>query len=451
MNVEFLWPDDLGYDESRALWNAMHDRRPVCVARCHSAAGVAAAMRFATAHGYRVTVRGGGHNVAGAAVADGAMMIDLSAMRGVFVEAQERVAHADGGCLLRDLDAATARYGLACPAGVVSHTGLGGLALGGGYGWLARTWGMTCDHILAAQVVLADGSIVESGGTEHPELMWALRGGGVNVGVVTRLTLRLRPVGPVYHHVAGYPAGHARRALAAYRSFAEQQPDTLHTVGSLARTPDGAALRLTSVYFGDPRDGPRQVAPLMALAPGAAATSRILSYPELQALGDHGEPAGMRYYTKSGYFTDLPDPAAAALLDGAARMPSTSASIDFEYLRGAIAEGPAGEDPSVRDGAFPNRDAPYIVTASAQWSDPAHDGENAGWARETVATLRAFRTPGVYLNYAQDSEWTPAHIYGRERMRRLNAVKQRYDPGDVLLGAHAVVAAGPATNALERI
>lgn len=449
MNVEFLWPDDLGYDDSRALWNAMHDRRPVCVARCHSTAGVAAAMRFATAHGYRVTVRGGGHNVAGAAVADGAMMIDLSGMRGVLVEAQAQIAHAGGGCLLRDLDVATARYGLACPAGVVSHTGLGGLALGGGYGWLARTWGMTCDHILAAEVVLADGSIVESGGVEHPELMWALRGGGVTVGVVTRFTLRLRPVGPVFHHVANYPAGQARRALAAYRAFAEQQPDTLHTVGSLVRTTDGAALRLTSVYFGDPCDGSRQVARLMAFAPAAAVT-RILSYPELQALGDHGEPAGMRYYTKSGYFTDLPDSAAAALLDGAARMPSTSSSIDFEYLRGAIAEGPAGEDPSVRDGAFPNRDVPFMVTASAQWSDPAQDEENAAWARETVSALRPFRAPGVYLNYAQDSEWSPAHIYGLERVRRLDAVKRRYDPGDVLLGSHVMAAAKPPINALER-
>ncbi|MGH3326651.1 MAG: FAD-binding oxidoreductase [Streptomycetales bacterium] len=450
--MDFLYPGDPGYDETRALWNAMHDRRPVCVARCRTAADVSEAMRFAAAHGYPVTVRGGGHNVAGAAVADEAVMVDLSPMRGVLVDAQAGVARADGGCLLRDLDAATTRYGLACPAGVVSHTGLGGLALGGGYGWLARTWGLTCDHILAVEVVLADGSIVEANDTEHPDLLWALRGGGGTVGVVTRFTLQLRPVGPVYHHVAEYSPDTAEQALAVYRSFAEHQPTTLHTVGALKRVPARAAggradevvLRLSAAYFGDPQDGPRQVAPLLDAAPPQTATSRVISYLELQGLGDYGEPPGNRYYTKSGYLTDLPAQAAASLLTSAREMPSVLSSIEFEYLRGAIAEE------QEHDSAFPNRDAPYIVTASAQWTDPAGDGENAAWAGRALQRLRAFRVPSVYLNYANDdAEWAPAEIYGVRRSRRLAAMKVAYDPGSVLRGDQSMVAARPTTTAFE--
>ncbi len=386
IRAALLYPGDPGYDETRAVWNAAHDRRPAWIARCRTAAQVRDALRLAVSDGIQVTVRGGGHNVAGAAVADGAAMIDLSPMRGVLVDAKAKVAHADGGCLLRDVDAATARYGLACPAGVVSHTGLGGLALGGGYGWLARTWGLTCDHILAAQVVLADGSIVEAGDSEHQDLLWALRGGGGTFGVVTRFSLRLRPVRPLYHHVAQYPLEEAAQALAAYRAFAGHQPRTLHTVGTLKRVPGddppeppGAALpgrvvlRLSSAFFGDPQDGPRQVARLMRLAPSRTVTGRVISYAELQGLGDHSEPMGHRYYTRSGYLTDLPAEAAASMLGSAKEMPSELSSIDFEYLRGAIADQPA------RDGAFPSRDAPYIVTASAQWTDPAGDEENAAW------------------------------------------------------------------------
>ncbi|GII86988.1 oxidoreductase [Sphaerisporangium siamense] len=445
----FLYPGNPGYDEARAVWNAMHDRRPVCVARCRTAEEVSDALRFAVANGHPVTVRGGGHNVAGAAVADDAVMIDLSPMRGVLVDAGARVAYADGGCLLRDVDAATVRYGLACPAGVVSHTGLGGLALGGGYGWLARTWGPTCDHILAAQVVLADGSIVEADETGHPELLWALRGGGGgNFGVVTRFTLRLRPVGPLYHHVAQYPLETAARALAAYRSFAEHQPDTLHVVGALKRVPaaadgGGVVLRLGGAYFGDPQDGPRRIAPLLDAAPPETATGRVISYLELQGMGDLSEPHGHRYYTKSGYLTGLPDEAVASMLSGAQEMPSTLSSIDFEYLRGAIARPPE------RDGAFPNRDAPYIVTASAQWTDPAHDEENVAWTRRAVHSLSGPRMPGAYVNYVQDEEWAPPDIYGEQRLRRLAAVKRVYDPDDVLRGGRIPAAARPTTSASE--
>ncbi|MEU6433254.1 FAD-binding oxidoreductase [Streptomyces albidoflavus] len=446
---EFLHPRSPGYEEARSVWNAMHDRRPVCVVRCRTAEQVSTAMRFATANGYPVTVRGGGHNVAGSAVADGAVMIDLSPMRGVLVDAKAGVAHADGGCLLRDLDAATTRYGLACPAGVVSHTGLGGLALGGGYGWLARTWGLTCDHILAAEVVLADGTIVRAEGDRHGDLLWALRGGGGGFGVVTRFTLRLRPVGPVYRHVAQYSMDTADQALAAYGAFAEQQPDTLHTVGALKRVPrrgagaDEVVLRLTAAYFGDPDEGPRQLAPLLDAAPPKADSGQVISYAELQALGDHGEPAGARYYTKSAYLSTWSEPVTRPLLLAASEMPTRMSSIDFEYLGGAIAAEPEQES------AFPRRDVPYMVTASAQWTDPAEDEENALWAREGIQRLGASRVPGVYLNYAQDTEWSSAEVFGDRRSRRLAEVKETYDPTNVLRSGQNTEAARPAPRASE--
>jgi FAD/FMN-containing dehydrogenase len=418
---------DAGYDTARAVWNGTHDRRPSLIARCTGTADVTAALRHAMAADLPVTVRGGGHNVAGTAVADGAVLIDLSPLREVTVDVDRGLANAQGGCLLSDLDAATTPHGLACPAGVVSHTGLGGLTLGGGYGWLARRWGLTCDHLVAAEVVLADGTVVEADEDSHPDLFWALRGGGGNFGVVTRFTLRLRPVGPVHHHTGVFPLG----SLADYQAFAERQNRDLHAVGALKHAGDQAwipaglrgspAVFLTAVWLGDPADGHEHTAPLFETA--AATTSRVLSYAQLQALGDHSEPHGNRYHTKSCYLTALPD----AVLEAGRDMPSALSSVDFEYLRGAIADGP--------DSAFPGRDAPYICTVSAQWTDPARDAENAAWCRRAVGRLTDWSHGGAYVNYLQDEDpGAVGAVYGASRMARLATVKRRYDPDNVFAG-----------------
>lgn len=432
-----LGPADPGYDQVRAVWNGMHDRRPALILRCTGADDVSAALRYARACGRAVTVRGGGHNVAGAAVADGAVLIDLSLMRDVQVDPERRTAHAQGGCLLGDVDAATTPHGLACPAGVVSHTGLGGLALGGGYGWLARKWGLTCDHIVAAEVVLADGSVVVADESQHTELLWGLRGGGGNLGVVTRFTLRLRPVGPVHHHTGVFPLADGLKALARYREFAEAQGPDLHAVGALkhagpqdwipAELRGRPALFLTAAWFGDPAEGPAQTGPLFANAAGSDV--RRMSYAELQALGDHGEPHGNRYFTKSCYLTDLTEGPADELLVTAAAMESTRSSIDFEYLRGAITDVPD------EDSAFPRRDAPYIVTVSAQWTDPAQDEANAAWSRRGVERLTRWQYGGAYVNYLQDEHpGKVAEVYGAGRYARLAQLKHRFDPQNVLSG-----------------
>ena len=431
-------PGAPGYDEVRRIWNAMHDRRPGLIARCLSAKDVAAALDYATSVDKKVTVRGGGHNVAGAALADDAILIDLSLMREVTVDLDAGLAHAQGGCLLRDVDVATTAHGLACPAGVVSHTGLGGLALGGGYGWLARKWGLTCDHIEAAEVVLADGSIVETDAETHPDLFWALRGGGGGFGVVTRFTLRLRPVGPVHLRTGVYSLDNAREALAAYRDFAEKQPADLHTVGALKQVSaqdwipapmhGKPALFLTAGWFGAPADGSVATKPLFDATTPAVVRTQLMSYAELQSLADHSEPHGNRYYTKSCYVIDLTDQPIEEFLGAARDIRSSRSCIDFEYLRGAI------DDVPDEDSAFPGRAAPYIYTASAQWTDIRRDPENVEWSRRSVERLGPWwYGGGAYVNYVQDEpEAKFVDVFGESRYRRLAAVKQRYDPHNVL-------------------
>jgi hypothetical protein len=435
-NGIFLYPHDDGYHDARRVWNGMHDRRPACVARCRDAEDVSRAVRHAAELGLSVTVRGGGHNVAGAAVADGAYLIDLSLMRGVVVNADARHALADGGCLLRDVDQATAPHGLACPSGVVSHTGLGGLAIGGGYGWLARRWGLTCDHILAVQVVLADGSIVEASPEEHADLFWALRGGGGGFGVVTRFTLRLRPIAPMYYRRVVFGLDDAAAALERYRQFAPGQSENHHVVGSAGIAGNHDAIPptlrgepvffLTALYTGEPDQGPAAVADLFDSLPGHVAAERVISFLDLQALGDTSEPHGHRYYTKSTYLTDLSSDTVVGLLDSAAGQPSPMGSIDFEYLRGAIAR------PALRESAFPRREAPYMCTFSAHWTDPEQDPVHIDWARKSLARTSVDRYGGAYLNYLHDEPQDAVlATNGTDRQRRLDAIRSLHDPEGV--------------------
>ncbi|MFJ9559179.1 FAD-binding oxidoreductase [Streptomyces fuscichromogenes] len=436
-----LWPGDPGYDEARRVWNGMIDRRPAVIARCSDAADVAAAVRYATATGLAVTVRGGGHNVAGLALADDALLIDLSPMRSVEVDPVRRLAVAGGGALLADLDGATAPHGLACPVGVVSETGLGGLALGGGYGWLARKWGLTCDHLMAAEVVLADGSTVRVSEENRPELLWGLRGGGGNFGVVTRFTLRLRPVDDVWVRSAVYPVEQAGDALRAYRHAMPSQPDDLQLVGAFKRAPAAdwiparlhgqPVLAFTTVWLGA-EGGPEAAAELFADRPPAGSFDRVMPFAELQAMGDGSEPAGRRYYTTSGYLADLPADAVEVLVRYAVDGLTRYSTIDLGYFRGAVARV---DDDST---AFPSRDASFICSASAAWDDPAGDDHGRSWAGGLLRDLGPWRSEGSYVNYTQRSGRSAAEVYGAHRYARLAALKAEVDPANLFRGNHNI-------------
>jgi FAD/FMN-containing dehydrogenase len=448
LHGSLITPEDPEYDDIRRVWNGMHDRKPALIARCAGAPDVSAAIRFARSAGLPLTVRGGGHNVAGTAVADGALLIDLSLLRGVVVHPGQRVAEAQGGCLLRDLDAATTVHGLACPAGVISHTGLGGLTLGGGYGWRSRAWGLTCDQIISAEVVLADGSILEASEEHDTDLWWALRGGGGNFGVVTRFTLRLHEVGPILLRTGIYHADRATRALRVFQKYTATQPTDVHVLGSLRYCPTAdwipASLRGQPVLdlsvacsAEDPGSVAQGAAIFAELRPDAR-RERTISYFELQALGDRAAPHGRRYYTKSGYLAEISEGAADGLLEAARRNPSSLSSIDIEYLRGAICN--VGDDRS----AFPQRDAPFLYTAWASWTEPQDDAVNVAWSRNTIDSLAKWQHKGGYFNYmlAEDSAETVAKLYGKAKYERLMQVKRRYDPDNLFRTYRSIPAGG---------
>jgi len=443
-----LLATDPRFGQARRVWNGMIDRTPALIACCRNTADVRTAISFARETGLALTVRCGGHNVAGSAVADGALLIDLSLMRAVTVDPSARTAQASGGCLLRDLDLATAPHGLACPSGVFSRTGLSGLALGGGYGWRCRKLGLTCDHIIAAEVVLADGSVLEVSETGHPDLLWALRGGGGNFGVVTRFTLRLEPAGPMLVRSAVHPAEHAVEALRACRAFAPGLSDDLHVLAGLrhaapadpvpAGQRDRPVLGVTLVGSATDVASIGEGTALLRAMPACAVAAHELSYLDLQFMGDSGSAAGRRYYTKSGYLADLGDEAAEQLVDSSAGNPSGTGSIDVECLRGAVLRTGTSES------AFPHREAPFMVTVSGSWDDPGLDQDGIAWARAAIDSVGAWQHPGAYSNYVsqQESPLEASAMYGSAIYARLAQVKQAYDPGNVFRSARNVTPAG---------
>ncbi|RJQ75834.1 FAD-binding oxidoreductase [Pseudonocardiaceae bacterium YIM PH 21723] len=426
------------------MWNGMIDRKPALIARCRSAADVSAAIRYARGAELDVSVRCGGHNVAGTSVTDGGVMIDLSLMRSVNVDVDARVAEADGGCLLRDVDIATTEHGLCCPAGVFSYTGLGGLALGGGYGWRCRKWGLTCDHIIGAEVVLADGTIVQTSETENPDLLWALRGGGGNFGVVTKFRLALRPVGRLVLRTGLYAGDNVAIALRAYRDATATISDDFHLLGGLRHARPGdeipeeladrPVLDMLAIYSADDETSAQQARELFDRMPEGVAGESVLSYLELQTMTDESSPDGRRYYTKSGYVTELPDEAIDRLIDSAAKNPSRTGSIDIEFLLGQVSRAD-GES-----SAFPQRHAPFMVSAYGSWDAPEMDDTGKYWARGCISTLQEWEHPGGYVNYISldDDPAGAEATYGSAIYTRLTEVKRRYDPDNLFRGTRAV-------------
>jgi FAD/FMN-containing dehydrogenase len=428
---QVLTAEDDGYDAARQVWNAMIDRYPALIVRCAGVADVISAVNFARDHGLLVAVRGGGHNITGNAVCDGGLVVDCSPMKGIRVDPESRTAWAQAGVTWAELDQETQAFGLAAVGGAVSTTGIAGLTLGGGFGWLSRQYGLVSDNLLAADVVTADGRFIHASAEENPDLFWGLRGGGGNFGVVTSLTYRLHPVGPMI--VAGpifYALDDARICFRAFREAAATAPDALGGMAALLTSPEGVPLSaVVPVFNGTPDDAEAALRPLRALGTPVADVAGPMPYRTMQALFDPAFPPGRRNYWKSGFLRNLDDAAIDILVKHFKRAPSPYAGLGIELYGGAINR--AGPQAT----AFPHRTYPFNILIFTAWDDPAEDAANMGWGRDLWRALQPFAAEGVYVNYlgnaAAEGENRVRAAYGAATYDRLAALKRAYDPDNL--------------------
>jgi len=432
-----LAPGAAGYEESRTVWNGMIDRHPAFVVRCLGAADVIACVQFARQHRLLLCIKGGGHNIAGLATADGAMMLDLSLMRGVWVDAPRRLAHAQGGCLLADVDRETQVHGLATVLGFVSLTGVAGLTLGGGFGYLTRRWGWTTDNVVGMDLVTADGRLVRASADENPDLFWGLRGGGGNFGVVTGIDYTLHQVGPeVVGGVVAWPASEAPRVLELYRTLAEKAPPELTLVTFMRPAPPAPWLpkdmhgkpivALLACHSGSVPEGEKAVAAIKAFGKPVGDVLVRRPYTQLQALLDGTQPKGRRYYWKSEYLPRIEPALCQKFMACAAKIPSPHSAVILFQIDGALnrlddAHSPVG-----------NRDARYVLNIGGSWEQAADDEANIRWARETWTDLKAFSTGGNYINFLTEDEG-PERVAAAlgKALSRLAEVKSRWDPDNL--------------------
>lgn len=432
---ELIHPGDATYDGARRVWNGMIDRRPALIARCAAPDDVIAAAGFAREHGLLVAVRGGGHNVAGNATCDGGLVIDLTPMRAVVVDPERRTARAEGGARWGELDAAAAAHGLATTGGAVSTTGIAGLTLGGGVGWLARKHGLTCDNLRAVEIVTADGRLLVANEHEHADLFWAVRGGGGNFGVVTAFEYRLHPLTTVLGGMVLHPIERAGEALRFFRAFAAGAPEELSTLFYFFVAPPVTFLPpelhntplvgLAVCYAGDPAQGEEVLRPLRRFGPPLVDEIRPTPYTAMQRLIDAGSPPGLRNYWKAGFLRGLDDDAIATIAAHLARANAPGPFLEVFQFNGAVNR--VAPDAT----AFAHRAAQFDLTIGAKWTDPAADAHQIGWVRDCYTALEPFTTGGVYVNYLGDEgEQRVRAAYGAN-YDRLATVKARYDPDNL--------------------
>ncbi len=430
-------PGDENYDEARRVFNGMVDRSPAMIVRCRDAGGVAAAIELARERRLPVSVYGGGHGVTGSAVVDGGLCIDLRGMKTVLVDPTARVLVADAGLTWGEIDAATQEHGLAVTGGRVSDTGVGGLALGSGSGWLERSFGFTCDNLLEAEVVTADGRVVTASETENPELFWGLRGGGGNFGIVTRFTLQLHPVGPVVlGGMVMYPADMAGAVTRHWRDFMLDAPDEVGTGLAFLTAPPAPfvpepargkpAVGIICCYSGMVEDGQRVLEPLLSFGPPAVTMVQPMPYVAVQQLIDEANPKGMRNYWSADFLAELPDDAVDTLVGLATRAPSPLSQVIVVPGGGAISRMP--EDAS----AFGERHAPWNVHYLSMWPDAENDAANIAHTRTMAQAMKPWTTGRAYLNFIGDEgSGRVAAAFGPEKFARLRALKKVWDPDNV--------------------
>jgi UDP-N-acetylenolpyruvoylglucosamine reductase len=419
-----LRPGHTGYEDARKVWNGMIDKRPALIVRCGGVGDVSDAIRFARENDLLVSVRCGGHNIAGKAVCDGGLMLDLSLMRDIHVDPAKRTARVEGGTTLGDLDRATQAFGLATTAGVVTHTGVGGLTLGGGVGRLARKHGLACDNVLAVEVVTAAGDVLRASATENSDLFWGVRGGGGNFGVVTAFEFQLHPVGPgVLGGIVVHPLEKVRAALEFYQEYSRTAPDELSADGIFLTSPDGERVFAISVcYIGPIEQGERVLQPLRRFGPPLSDEIRPLPYTEVQAATDAFFPIGLRYYWKSHLLKELPRDAVEVAVSHFAKVPSPRSLLVFQQFGGAV--GRVGRSET----AFWHRDVQWDNFAASVWTDPAESDTQVQWVREWWDRMGPFSLGGEYVNnLGEEGEDRVRASYGAN-YERLAALKNKYDP-----------------------
>ncbi len=426
-------PGDPDYEQARRVWNAMVDRRPAVVARCTGPADVVAAVNYARENDLPIAVRGGAHSAAGKGTCDDGIVIDLSLMRGTRVDPASQTVRAQGGVTWGQFDRETQAFGLAAPGGVVSTTGIAGLTLGGGFGWLTRRFGLSCDNLLSVDLVTADGGQVVCSEIENPDLFWAVRGGGGNFGVATSFEYQLHPVGPIIlGGIMGWPLAQATEILAFHREQTRGVPDELGistafvTAPPLPFVPDSLQLQPAIVvifcWSGDLDEGREVMRPWLDHAPPIQMVD-ALPYTFMQSIQDDLAPAGRHSYWKAGYLADLTDDAIAAAAGVAAKVPSPFSLAELVLFGGAVARVAENET------AFGQRDGRFIFNAISMWEDPSATDANVAWAREFHDALQPFATGGVYVNFlSEEGPERVAAAYGDEKFARLARIKAEVDP-----------------------
>ena len=420
---EVIQPTDFGYEKARKIWNASIDKRPAIIARCTGVADVIAAVNFAQENQLLAAVRGGGHNVGGRALCDDGIVIDLSGMKGIHVNAKNRTARVQGGARLGDLDRETHIFGLGVPTGIISKTGIAGLALGGGVGWLVRKYGLTCDNVLSFDIVTADGTARVASANENQDLFWALRGGGGNFGVVTSFEFRVHPVGTVLGGLVIYPRDRAMELLKFYRDFTQSAPEELTAYAALLHTADGVpAVAVIACYCGDLTQGEQALKPLRNFSSPMVDTIQPMPFPHVQTLLDTAFPDGNHNYWKSTFLREFNDDAIGVLVEHANRATSPLGVVVVEYYGGAASRV------GVSETAFAQRQSQYSIGFLAQWTNPGESQLHIGWARAAADSIRPFSSGAYYLNYlGEEGEDTIKAAFG-PNYARLMTVKKKYDP-----------------------
>lgn len=458
MRGQVLCGGDDGYNEARQVWNGLIDRRPAMIAQCTGTADVIGAVNFARTHDLLVSVRGGGHNVAGSAVCDGGLMIDLSLMKGIYVDPQGRRARAQGGVTWGDMDREAQAFGLATPGGVVSTTGIAGLTLGGGLGWLRNKYGLCCDNLASVDIVTADGRLLRASADENAELFWGVRGGGGNFGVVTSFEFHLYPVGPeVMMCATMYALEDAHEVLPAWRDFVEDAPAEISSQayfwgipameGFPAELWHKPLLIVTAMYAGDAHEGERVLDPLRRLAAPVLDLSDRMPYVAAQGMFDPFLPKAQRYYYfKSIDLARLDDKVMNALIACAHDRPVSSVLLAIWHYGGAM------QQVRPEESAFRSRHTPYLFSVDAIWDDPADTERVIAWSRAQVAAMRPYSSGGLYVNFSgfgEEGEALVRAAYG-ENYDRLARLKQQVDPTNLFhmnqnirpAGAPTAIAAG---------